>query len=699
LRCAGDVVNEVRLEYNARGRVTVEYQAHGGAVDTSSTPKVGYGYSDGSGGHVRPTTMTYPDGRVLHYGYDAGADERLNRISFLADSAGSSVGQHLAEYRYLGVGSFVRVDYPEASLRGDLAHGSGSDPYAGLDRFGRVIDLRWRNTAADQDVERVRHGYDLAGNRLWRECPVATAAGHPGDELYTYDSLNRLVAARRGQLNAAQDGILPATQSFAETWSLDATGNWRRYQRTAAGGGGELDQTRTHNRANEIAGLDATVGSVWAQPQHDRAGNMTRLPQPADPTRAFACVYDAWNRLVKVVDAATEEVVAKYHYDGRNFRVVNERYAAGQLAETRHGYYNGAWQLLEERVGGSTAAAAQYIWGVRYIDELVLRDRDTNDDGALDERLYALQDANWNVTALADASGAVVERYRYTPYGTPTVYDPGWTADRPTSLFHNTVLYTGRELDPETGFYHYRMRSYDSGLGRFLSKDPISYFSRDTNLYRYCWNNATNYVDPLGLAVSGMQFHGLSERYDTEEQALKAAEEYISSHDVRQVDVWSATIGLFWRNEVWWVVAADKEPASATQGSRRGFVGAVGLVNVKPAVTPAQAVASVATAAGGLVIDLVLSVPTKYPTASQAPQGAPADTVDEEAGRHKWRCTAKPRGCCPEGCDRPFPGYGDTYRAAYDAAFAACTNAGCHTPGEKPHSCNCGHITCRKSPN
>src|SRR5436189_405887 len=48
---------------------------------------------------------------------------------------------------------------------------------------------------------------------------------------------------------------------------------------------------------------------------------------------------------------------------------------------------------------------------------LILRDRDTNADGALDERLYALQDANWNVTALTSSSGDVQERYAYDAYG------------------------------------------------------------------------------------------------------------------------------------------------------------------------------------------------------------------------------------------------------------------------------------------
>ena len=74
-------------------------------------------------------------------------------------------------------------------------------------------------------------------------------------------------------------------------------------------------------------------------------------------------------------------------------------------------------QVIEERLWGESTAERQFVWGVRYVDELVLRDRDTTGNGTLDERLYALQDANYNVTAITDASGAVVQRFGYEAYG------------------------------------------------------------------------------------------------------------------------------------------------------------------------------------------------------------------------------------------------------------------------------------------
>jgi hypothetical protein len=106
------VVNQVRLVYNAFGLLTTDYQEHAGAVNLSTSPQVGYTYSDGTAGHVRRTRMVYPNGRVLRYEYRPGADEQLNRVSFLADDAAGTVGTHLVEYQRLGLNTFVQTDIP-----------------------------------------------------------------------------------------------------------------------------------------------------------------------------------------------------------------------------------------------------------------------------------------------------------------------------------------------------------------------------------------------------------------------------------------------------------------------------------------------------------------------------------------------------------------------------------------------------------
>ena len=72
--------------------------------------------------------------------------------------------------------------------------------------------------------------------------------------------------------------------------------------------------------ASKMNGIIETAGSSWVTPAYNAAGNMTTIPQPADPTTSFTATYDAWNRLVKLVDGSN--TVAEYEYDGAKRRTI-----------------------------------------------------------------------------------------------------------------------------------------------------------------------------------------------------------------------------------------------------------------------------------------------------------------------------------------------------------------------------------------
>ena len=117
--------------------------------------------------------------------------------------------------------------------------------------------------------------------------------------------------------------------------------------------------------------------------------------------------------------------------------------------------------------------------GPALIDDCVLRDRGVS-GGTLNERLYALQDANWNVVALFDptaddGAGAPVERYAYTPYGVPQFLNPNFTpiTDN-TSAYAWETLYCGYRYDAAIGLYLVRNRLLLPPLGCWLSVDPAS---------------------------------------------------------------------------------------------------------------------------------------------------------------------------------------------------------------------------------
>jgi len=156
-------------------------------------------------------------------------------------------------------------------------------------------------------------------------------------------------------------------------------------------------------------------------------------------------------------------------------------------------------QVLEERIDSSTTADRQFTWGSRYIDDLILRTRDTDANGSLDETVYALQDANWNITALADTSGAVIERFVYTPYGHSTVLDANFATDSDgVSDVGWEYRFTSREYDSETGLHYFRARYFHDGLGRFISRDPLVY-PDGYNTYA-AWF-APGQLDPTGMQL------------------------------------------------------------------------------------------------------------------------------------------------------------------------------------------------------
>ena len=204
-------------EYTGFGRLAREYQEHSG-VKHAGTLFVEYDYAGASSG-LRPVSLRYPNGRLLHYTYgtpDSTADV-LGRLDAICDDNAGNPGATLAQYTYLGLGTVVVEDYAEPQVKLDLWGGT-SGAYQGFDPFGRIVDHLWRDHGSSTDADRIQHGYDRASNRLWRANPVA-AAQNPAvylDELYQYDGVSQLVDLQRGQLNANKDAI--STKIFAEDW-------------------------------------------------------------------------------------------------------------------------------------------------------------------------------------------------------------------------------------------------------------------------------------------------------------------------------------------------------------------------------------------------------------------------------------------------------------------------------------------------
>jgi RHS repeat-associated protein len=111
-----------------------------------------------------------------------------------------------------------------------------------------------------------------------------------------------------------------------------------------------------------------------------------------------------------------------------------------------------------------------------------------------DEVVYYHTDAIGSVRMTTDASGAVIARYDFRPFG--EAWDPPSTAD--------ARQYAGKERDSETGLDYFGARYYASQTGRFTTVDPVLNIEaaltdpQRWNRYAYARNNPLVFIDPDG---------------------------------------------------------------------------------------------------------------------------------------------------------------------------------------------------------
>lgn len=103
---------------------------------------------------------------------------------------------------------------------------------------------------------------------------------------------------------------------------------------------------------------------------------------------------------------------------------------------------------------------------------------------------YIHTDALGSPVAITDASGNVIERTVYEPYGA--------VVNRPLK---DGPGYAGHMTDSVTGLNYMQQRYFDSSLGTFLSVDPVTTVENPyANFQRYRYGNGNPYkfVDPDG---------------------------------------------------------------------------------------------------------------------------------------------------------------------------------------------------------
>ncbi|MDA3939144.1 MAG: hypothetical protein PF693_07530 [Spirochaetia bacterium] len=227
--------------------------------------------------------------------------------------------------------------------------------------------------------------------------------------------------------------------------------------------------------------------------KYDANGNMTEKGSVFTETgdeititkedEYFRYEYDLLNRLKNVysLDELTEEevLVKSYAYNASGMRILAED------AEGIKTYYTFDLdgKVVEKETDGT-------IRNFFYLGSKVIAHKETG------ETLYYGTDHLGSSVLMTDATGATVWTGAVTPF-----------ADQEnTEGLSEHVMFSGKELDTDTGLYYYNARWYDPGLGRFITVDPAR---AGLNWYSYVSNNPINMVDPTGLAeIYADDIHG-----------------------------------------------------------------------------------------------------------------------------------------------------------------------------------------------
>jgi RHS repeat-associated protein len=247
--------------------------------------------------------------------------------------------------------------------------------------------------------------------------------------------------------------------------------------------------SRTSNDFNQLTGVG---GATLA---YDSNGSMTTDDQ------GHTLTYDAWNRLVSVKNGGT--TLATYAYDGAGRRVT-----ATASGTTTDSYFSGS-VVAEDYRGGQ--AYERTVAAPGYVDAVLLRDKDTDANGTLDQRVYFTADANANITGVLSASATVLQHQFYTAYGEVAYTDASWS--NTTDAYGLSRLFQGMRYAAAIGWYVTLNRLYRAPLAYWNRVDPAQ--ADGLNWYVPFAGNPVNRLDPSGLL--GIPPHTYSDTY-TDEQ-------------------------------------------------------------------------------------------------------------------------------------------------------------------------------------
>ncbi|MCP3980356.1 MAG: hypothetical protein GY716_13725 [bacterium] len=321
----------------------------------------------------------------------------------------------------------------------------------------------------------LEHTFDHAGNMRVRQ-QSSLMGSSTVDVTYTHDAWNRLVRVAydtsvRGEY--AYNGLNWRVMKTADT-NADRTPDERRLMFYSASW--QLLEERVDDEAPfdavpdpESADIDRHVQHVWGVRYIDDVICHRQDDDPHAPSPAYD---ETWYHLTDV-QFSTVAVVDD------SSRLV-ERVSYDPYGHARH-----HWKADVDGDGDHDTADRAIIYGIVY--------------GPLSDGSIDISEPAYDVDADLDRNGAV-DRWDYTnAKGGRAALALGMLSD-PNGP-DGSIGLDGYVFNGETGAYCVRHRWYETGLGRWLERDPSGSLD-GANLYQFVSSQPTLMLDPSGLCQS-----------------------------------------------------------------------------------------------------------------------------------------------------------------------------------------------------
>jgi RHS repeat-associated protein len=424
---------------------------------------------------------------VVSYSYDAGG--RLRGMHGLLRGV---------RYDYL-----AHQGYDEFGVPVRTVYGNGVESRRSYDPRSRLLAGLRTNVAGGREVQDLRYSHDRVGTllALTNDVPLPRPSemGGPSRQTFRHDELYQLVSAQ-----GSYDSPPNKRTTYEVSLAYDETGNILRKTQSHAEvkpGGKAIPQKKTS--------YDWTYAYGGPQPHaathigdrtysYDVNGNQTGWDHDRSGRRRTV----TWTEEDRVRSVADNGRTTRFLYDASGDRTNK----AGPGGET---IYVNPWFSVRNGAIGS-----KHVWAdaVRIASKVAQPSLNGTPEGpgpVEQKRYFYHPDHLGSAHFITDDDGEAYQHLEYFPFGEV------WVAERSESQ-RTPYLYTGKELDGQTGLVYFGARYYDPRQSQWSSADPsfdrmldtgaleepdlsLAAFRRNGQPYVYAGNDPVDLVDPDGL--------------------------------------------------------------------------------------------------------------------------------------------------------------------------------------------------------